>query len=191
MGQFTKNDRKRLFCGPSYLRFFMTAALVFLITGCTSTGTIDSNKSDSYNGKVKRLFIVGKLGDTLSIGFGNEYASFSTTMTSTLIFCGTQSQYFVQDPLSFDQIMNQNIRAFKPDSILYIRWDTYGGYGIGTYFLQLIDTTTMTPVWKATINFQGKAGDAGVALAAIIIGRMKQDGLIDASCAVPHPVEPN
>lgn len=38
-------------------------------------------------------------------------------------------------------------------------------------------------------NFQTR-WSAGVALAGLIIGQMKKDGVIDASCPVPEPQSP-
>jgi hypothetical protein len=164
-------------------------ALMLLLAACmTSTGTINSNKSEVYASTTRKLFIVGNMGSSLIVPRGNENGLFSSTMSDTLASCGTQTEYFAPDPLAIKDVAGERIRKFGPDAILTINWQSErsGNYVHDIVFLlQLLDVKSNAVVWKASINFSQHWNPA-VTLAGIIIGRMKQDGLIDASCTIPH-----
>ena len=164
-------------------------ALVLLLTACmASTGTINSNKSETYAGTTKKLLIVANMGNSLVIPRGNENGLFSSTMSDTLARCGTQTEYFAPNPIAIKDVAGEHIRAFGPDSILTINWQSErsGQYVHDiVYLVQLVDVKSKAVVWKASVNFSQHWNPA-VTLAGIIIGRMKQDGLIDASCTVPQ-----
>jgi hypothetical protein len=165
-------------------------AIFLLLTACTSTSVIRANKSDSYKGETKRLFIEASLGNALlNKASGDETAIFTSTLINTLSKCGTQADIHFKNSLELPDSVGQRIKRFSPDSLLQITWqkETRQGSSIQlystNYILTLIDIKSRSVVWKAELDFVSR-WSAGVTLAGSIIDQMRQDGLISASCAV-------
>jgi len=165
------------------------AALMLLSAACASSSTVKSNKLASYAGGIKRLFVEASLGTALlNKASGDETAVFTSTLVDTLAKCGTQTQVHLKDALDLNNDAGQLIRQFNPDSILNVTWQSEksgSNVPVSTvYILSLVDIKSKAVVWKAEVDFVSR-WQAGVTLAGSVIGQMKQDGLIDASCTVP------
>jgi len=166
------------------------AAMLLLAAACGSMSAIKSNKSPSYAGGIKRLFGEADLGTALTYKMsGDEPDVFASTFAKALTACGTQTELHLEDVLDLKEDTGQRVRQFGPDAVLQIKvrsmsTATKGGT-IAGFVLSLFDMKSRSVVWKAELTFV-PLSSAGAALAASIIGQMKQDGLIDASCVVPE-----
>lgn len=168
---------------------FGAAATALLLASCSSSSEVKSNKLTSYTGQVKRMFVEASLGKALlNKASGDETAVFTSTMTNTLNSCGTQTTIHLKDSLDLGNTSGNLIKQFNPDSILQITWQSERSGGnvapVIVYLLSLFDVASKKVVWKAEVDFTSR-WSAGTVLAGSILDRMKQDGLISASCAVP------
>ena len=168
---------------------FGAAAIALLLAGCASSSVVKSNKLAGYNGEVKRMFVEASLGTALlNKASGDETAVFTSTMNNVLNSCGTQIQIHLKDPLDLNDKPGELIKQFGPDSILQITWQNERtGTNVPTttvYGLSLFDVKAKKIVWKAQVEFTSR-WSAGTVLASSILDKMKQDGLIDASCVIP------
>jgi hypothetical protein len=168
---------------------FGAALLALLLASCASSSEVKSNKLASYTGQVKRLFVDADLGNALGKKQdGDQTEVFTSTLTNTLNSCGTQTEIHVKDPLDLTNNAGSLIKQFNPDSILQLTWKSARSGGNmapeTVYVLSLFDIASKKVVWKAEVDFESR-WSAGTVFAGSIIGRMKQDGLISASCPVP------
>lgn len=164
------------------------AAMVLLLAACASMSAIKSNKSPAYAGGIKRLFVEADLGNVLTYKMGGDQPGvFASTFVQALTTCGIPTEVHLKDVLDLKEDTSRRVKQFEPDAVLQINWRSMtSGARTGTdavFVLSLFDVKSKSVVWKAELTFVPLAS-AGMALAAVIIAQMKQDGLIDASCAV-------
>lgn len=146
-----------------------------------------SKKADAYAGDPKRLLVVASFGGALTGRVdGDQVAAFNATFVDALRKCGTESEIQVKNAIFLGDDVQQRVRQFRPDSILEINWqNAVQNRGItisAVYAVTLTDLKSKAIVWKAGVDFQSR-WEAGKTLAQTILTRMKQDGIIDASCA--------
>jgi hypothetical protein len=179
-----------MYSSKTALRLGSVVAIVAL-AGCVSNATIRSNKMASYAGGIHKLYIDADYGGAL-LSATDQERKFVAEMTGTLASCGTETNIREHDPLEMQADAFARVRQFGPDAITTMGWHSKtalaGGALAGTvqniiYELGLLDVKTHQVVWKAEVNFAPR-GDSGVILADTILGKMKADGLISASCAV-------
>lgn len=169
------------------LKGFTIAALLFSISGCTSTSTVESNKSPQYVANIHKLFIAANLGMTLYTSEGNETDAFLNGVSRSLAECGIQSASYAKIPQAQNDPTPQRIAEFAPDTILTITWvkESKGTNGhIIDYLASLYDAQSKSVVWKANITLT-QYFKASEELSGALVGRMKKDALISATCAGP------
>ncbi len=169
----------------SILRFSSIVALS-LLAACSSA-TVASNKSPSYAGGFKRLFIEANLGTALGKKRDDAENQFKSALTDGFAKCGIVVQIHQKNPVSLDPNETKElVGQFHPDSVLEFGWQSEDGYGnFATYLLALYDVQGRTVVWKAQISLK-LLWSSGTVLAATTINQMKKDGLIDLSCMAPN-----
>ncbi|TWB23918.1 hypothetical protein FBZ88_11390 [Nitrospirillum bahiense] len=172
----------------------IAVAVLLSVCACTSSSTVESNKSADYNGSIKKLFLFTNLGKTLysqSVVESTQEtdpAAFVALMRSSLESCGIAMDSFARPADGpAHNILPQHIPLQGADAILEISWtrERTGGQGhITDYLASLLDVQSKTVVWKATIELK-QHFKAPEELTNALINRMKRDGLIGANCVPP------
>jgi hypothetical protein len=181
-------------------------------TGRAISTPVESNKAASYPGDPKRIFVITDIGTE----WGKKYAdAFQQKMTEVARTCGANTHFFYLTSLELEPPKPEaQILAFHADAVLSIRRDggvkdKFGNVKVQNYDIRLLDVKTDKLVWRARVNFSGKAiemitaliyskADDGEALASDLTDKMKADLVFrtcsnnlaapDAPAADPAPV---
>jgi len=171
-------------------RWLCLGILAVGLSGCVHPSKVDitSNKLDAYHPNIKRLLILTDIGAALKNRTGDDEAIFASAVTGSLDQCGIAAAVHKHDPLALNNDAQQAIRAFGPDTVMTIVMksaQTINGIPVSSVLnATMIDLKTKTAVWKAEINYL-TADNAGQALAAAIIARLKQETILAPACATP------
>ena len=118
------------------------------------------------------------------------YRGFQIGMTAVLLKCGIDIKLLHPDPMGLNERerLLEIEREFQPSTVLLIKatGGTIGYLHRGTFQLKVFDLTSGKVVWYADAELDfGDSGDpamtAGAKLAASIIERLREDGVL-SSC---------
>ncbi|MDG3440584.1 hypothetical protein [Nitrospirillum amazonense] len=165
----------------------ITMAALLGICGCTSSSTSQSSKSPQYTAALTKLFVITNMGNGLRTTFGDETDDFITLTKASLDSCGVKAEFHTRDPLALKDTLPQQVAQFGPDAVLELSWskDVSGRTThVIDYTANLYDPKSRSVVWTATITLN-QHYKAGAEMAGTLIGQMKKDALLGASCQAP------
>jgi hypothetical protein len=165
-----------------FLKILFLFSIVSL-AACASKYQIESIKSSSYDGQVKKLFIVADLGKAFP---DDTVQAVKTLTTSVFKSCGVAVDYENPDDLTLNNSVNAAYQAFAPDSMLTIQWrsaEANEGVVISIdYRLTLTsEVSGRSEIWKADMHFE-PSNDKVPAFVKALVGGLQSKGLVPAAC---------
>ena len=179
---------------------FAVGLAALSVVGCRdSAATISASRLDASYTVPHHLLVFSDVGIVLKNKHdGDEEDILASEFVGALGKCGVTSSYLKKRPIDTQLTLDDTAKlkddrglsgnSFAADAILDIQWTrqtkSTGGPGTANYDLTLVDFKTRQPVWKAQMDFVS-AWYGGQRFAATLVDRLKQDGLIPASCVTP------
>jgi len=172
-----------------------------LLTGClNSSANITGTRLDAASPAPQRLLVFSDVGLVLKNKHdGDEEDVFSREFVGALGKCGVTAFYLQKRPLDNQLTLDDSAKlkddrglssnTFAADAILDIQWSrqtkSTGGPSSADYSLSVMDIKTKRPIWKGQMSFVS-AWYGGQRFAATLIDRLRQDGVIPATCVAPE-----
>ncbi|MDZ5646561.1 hypothetical protein [Nitrospirillum sp. BR 11828] len=170
------------------MKAVIATVVLLAVGGCTSSSTTQSSKSPQYTATLTKLFVITNMGNGLRTTFGDETDDFIALSKSSLDSCGIKSEFHTRDDkLALKDTLSQQIAQFGPDAVLELSWtkDVSGrATHVVNYTANLYDPKSRSVVWTATITLN-QHYKAGAEMASALIGQMKKDAVLGASCQTP------
>ncbi len=161
------------------------------LAGCAHQAEIGmtSSRLNAYHADIKRLLVVTDFGQTFKYRAGDPESVFESTFMDALSKCSIAVQFHKHNPLALENEEALAVKSFAPDTILELRWRSSVTNNLGipvssVLMGTIIEWSTKRQVWKAEIDFV-PAFNAGETLSETIIGRLRQETILDPSCPVP------
>jgi hypothetical protein len=167
------------------LRWLCMGLFAVGLSACVeSKATISSNKAPDYHPEVRRLLLLTNLGlKPINRPGGDEEGNFEAAVMESLSRCGIVVQFQRHDALALQNNEQHAIQTFVPDTVLTLT-PKATGTGRMIYAGSIVDMSTKKLVWRSEIEIDFH-WFAGKALAASIIDRLKQDGVLASACPTP------
>ncbi|HMV07937.1 MAG TPA: hypothetical protein PK325_03800 [Cyclobacteriaceae bacterium] len=174
---------------PHSIRIAVSAVLLFLVLGCTSS-KIESNKDPQFNQKVSKIFITLRVSEG-SWGFFRPFIYDYLQPELKAHKVETIVHNFGPLSLESDKDVVAKIVDYQPDVVMSIvqteRRSTSGTYGNSetgaTMDIKMFLPKKENPVWRASFkvdaNFDVASYAAAKRATVKLIEKMKADGIID------------
>jgi len=172
----------------------LTAALMsFMLIGCGTQSHIISNKDQTFNRPIERIYVISDVGLEFTPEFGKAFGS---KLKTILKDCRIEIELRTRSRLALDadNTYRAEMKEFNADSVLMV----YHAGGVGsaafisamTYDVRFVDLSANRMVYRSLATFQREGvlwksmEQQGFTFAIDLTNKMKEDRLITGCQAI-------